>query len=610
MIDSRNKIANASEPEVAFVRGFVGVFGVSAQSQTLKLAQPLGEGIHKFCAAPSIKVLSYGVSPTTLEVSHAHRSLLVKGRPFAPSKAWAIDGCEENARELEKRLLELDGRYSLVAELAQARYVLATDIIGSGSIFYAEHSGLVYFSTHLGPLIMNLPAIPDFDRAGLVALYCGYFAGYGGQTIYAGVSRLQPCEYLVLSAGDDGRAQIQKSSYSDLESCLAATRTHDSEEKSLLEFDNLLQASLAREQLPSDEMVLFLSGGYDSRVLGYGLQQSNDWNRRALTYGERGSREVRAAAAMAAGFDVREWLVLQPKRLPYAAYLETVLALHGGCSVFLGGMIAAGAHAMRGWAQLAPVGFLGDVALKFAAEPGVLTCENTLENLFFQSKWILENSIWLDEFQAMKSDFFRRWNAMSSFRPTQRSFLLNLMLRQSSYISISFDSAEFHLPFAYPFFSREILKFGLHLSDKLQVGRKFFDLWLERKRVSSLCRKTPVARLRGALAARGSRWERRGGVVRPGYNVAFWREGLTLLREHLLSAADASETLDEMGGGIRREVSAMFSDREMTRLPMGAILFAPILGRTYATGELAPIGTMSAATVPVRKASPLLWSVL
>ncbi|MGH7386619.1 MAG: hypothetical protein ACREKG_15680, partial [Candidatus Rokuibacteriota bacterium] len=65
---------------------------------------------------------------------------------------------------------------------------------------------------------------------------------------------------------------------------------------------------------------------------------------------------------------------------------------------------------------------------------------------------------------------------------TQRSLLLDLTIRQATYISSSFDLFDWHLPLCFPFYARRLMRFCFNLPLEDLTDQRLYQEWLRQSR--------------------------------------------------------------------------------------------------------------------------------
>jgi asparagine synthase (glutamine-hydrolysing) len=198
-----------------------------------------------------------------------------------------------SAAELSDLLLQWNGSFALIWQTPE-RTLAAVDIARAIPLFWSVQSAQISLTDH-----------PLFDAISLntaqqpPALAQAEFTP-GHTTLLSGWQQLQAGDILEIH---DRRCYLQ--TYFSHRRPASST---DSLEELATQFTQLLEAQVDRliEYAQGREIVIPLSGGYDSRILLALLQQKNYAKLKAFTYGQPDSWEVRIARSVAAALGV-EW---------------------------------------------------------------------------------------------------------------------------------------------------------------------------------------------------------------------------------------------------------------------------------------------------------------
>ncbi len=191
--------------------------------------------------------------------------------------SWLLDGfLARGACFFE----ELGGSFQAVVHQRQEDRTatwLFHDTAASRRLFYAADERGLFFAPEVGPLA---PLFPGLDRANLVQfLVSGRF--FAGQTLLPAVRQLLPGESLVFR---DGRLERRRH-------FLYEVRTNERRNPERLagNLGDLLDRSVLRAWERSENPVILLSGGYDSRYILHAVARSlPDPSRlRTVLWGER-----------------------------------------------------------------------------------------------------------------------------------------------------------------------------------------------------------------------------------------------------------------------------------------------------------------------------------
>ena len=192
----------------------------------------------------------------------------------APSDRW------------HKTLNELNGFYALVTQ-SEENLVAAVDHIRSIPLFYGQISGQLFLSDdaewvrrQVGDAEMDPVARQEFQLTGYVT---------GQDTLFPNLKQLQAGECLIATGSDDGIKLETQRYYRFLHSEPADYSEPELQE----ELDSVALASMRRltDYAGGRQIVVPLSGGYDSRLIVAMLKRLGYSNILTFTYGVPGNKE-------------------------------------------------------------------------------------------------------------------------------------------------------------------------------------------------------------------------------------------------------------------------------------------------------------------------------
>ncbi|MFT5635690.1 MAG: asparagine synthase (glutamine-hydrolyzing) [Cognaticolwellia sp.] len=188
--------------------------------------------------------------------------------------------------ELDPFFESLNGFYALVDEEG-GRIIAAVDHIRSIPLFYAQHQGELFLSDNaewvrnaINDITMDTLAKDEFRLTSFVT---------GADTLFQNVKQLQAGEYLIADVIDD-KLQVTTSQYFRFNHSEPKKVNEPELKKELL---RTIENSIKRliEYANGRQIVLPLSGGYDSRLIATILKQKNYHNIVTFTYGRVGNTE-------------------------------------------------------------------------------------------------------------------------------------------------------------------------------------------------------------------------------------------------------------------------------------------------------------------------------
>lgn len=191
--------------------------------------------------------------------------------------------------EYWRRLLKRLNGFHAMVWVQEDRIIAAVDHVRSIPLFYAESDGKLYLSDDaewvrqaVGDCVMDTVAQEEFRLAGYVT---------GPDTLYPNVKQLQAGEFLHVSRGP-GMEQLQASThryYRFLHPKAAAC----TEEEQSRRMNGIATAAIDRliQYAGGRQIVIPLSGGYDSRFIALMLANRKYPKVLTFTYGIKGNKE-------------------------------------------------------------------------------------------------------------------------------------------------------------------------------------------------------------------------------------------------------------------------------------------------------------------------------
>lgn len=479
----------------------------------------------------------------------------VFGRPFILRPT--------GAGHLEEMLRNLDGKFSVVLRWGE-EWVVATDLLGAGPLYYREDTARVVLGTHLGPVARAAPLELD-ERATMVAAMTGI--ALGGQTPYASVRRLLGGEYLVL---DQSMSRIvRRGRYAALEA-IAGGPQRSRKPGNPQKLAKLIGAAVAREGRVG---ALFLSGGQDSQAVALGMRKRRRASVTALTYGGWRSFDRLAAPYVAEQLGMPS-LEVGPRELDPFDHWDTVVELGGGSVGLQATQHIAGAAAAGDLFPVALHGYLGDAltGMHFATTRslrGVMAHFTHLGAAYSAALRHQHPQLYDQAVDAFEQEL-ARWSRLSFPR---RHHMVNLLHRQPQRIAETFTLMHHHVEIANPFYNRSLIRYLL-----TRDAASLRDQALYRETLRRMGRVDPAG-----LDSRRLRVARLVDRQRGGYQTVDWAR---ILRRHrrLLGALVSS-----IEHPLLRSLAELPDPRRQPRplslfvIPIAATLQPDLLDRAVAS---------------------------
>lgn len=378
----------------------------------------------------------------------------IVGRPYPLGIAQHLAQTGIGERVLIERFLSsLDGRFSGIFRCRDG-WVVATDVLGCGPIFWRRESVGYLLSTHMGPLVRGSSV--EIDEVGCLSAALASIC-IGGRTPYRGVSRLGPSQYLLFDPAF--KHLIGNGRYFDLDSSMDLEQQHPGDP---LELAGLLEEAVARERAVD---AIFLSGGLDSQAIALAIPKSHRSSVKALSYGGWRSPDRRNGQHVGRSLGFESHLI-GPTRLRPLDYWDPIATLGGGQSGLQASQHVAGARAASALASCCFSGFLGD------ALTGHHINDDASDDLAIRRLGHADASTVrrlsalapsaMAETKATFLEAFGPWRQLPRLRAR---LLANLHLRQSNYISGTFDLMHQEMEVATPFYYRPLLNYMLTRRD-------------------------------------------------------------------------------------------------------------------------------------------------
>lgn len=163
---------------------------------------------------------------------------------------------------------KLNGIFAFaIYDKLQKKVILARDTFGVKPLYYSLTTKSLTFASEIKAILQNRNYKPEFDYDAFGS-YLTYRYNPSPQTLFKNIYKLKPGEFLEYKFNGEYKLNYFEQSVPKLNQNI-------SEQDAVEEYSRLLSLAVKR-QLTSDVPVgLFLSGGIDSAVLGYFMNENN-----------------------------------------------------------------------------------------------------------------------------------------------------------------------------------------------------------------------------------------------------------------------------------------------------------------------------------------------
>lgn len=209
--------------------------------------------------------------------------------------------------KLQKIICKFNGNYILVCK-AGKKIIAVVDRIMSFPLLYTIKNGDIYLSDSLEVLRKNL----DINELDLEAAKCFLSSGFtlDDRTVFEKIKIVLPGHYLII---EDETNEIIDEAY--FEHHHADLYTYDIEKMAQL-LDETINNVFERlvYELRGRQVALFLSGGYDSRLVAVMLKKFHYENVICFSFGSRKSKEETVAKEIAEDLGYR-WILIDAYKI-------------------------------------------------------------------------------------------------------------------------------------------------------------------------------------------------------------------------------------------------------------------------------------------------------
>lgn len=383
----------------------------------------------------------------------------------------------------------LNGMYAFALYDSQVdELILCRDRLGIKPLFYAETPQGVFFASEIKALLPLLYHSPEINDESLIHFF-QYQFNTGRKTIFQGISRVLPGEYLVVANGN-----IRHKKYWDATEVAPQKIGY---EDAVTAFEPLFDQVMTEHMRADVPFGLFLSGGIDSSLLLAELAKRKGQGLKTYSIGYSGTTlkdEVQDAEILAKHFGADH----QSIRVGRDDLFQRIVY-----------SIWAADDLMRDYASL-PTSLLSEVAGKelkvvFSGEGGdesfagyrryAPNLENKLKSMIFGAGGVKTRGQWSRTAQAqvfperikqinIRAHYTELWKSLpKSWSRMQKAQYVDLVsaLPDNLFVKADRMMMSFSLEGRVPFADHRIVEFGLSLPDELKYpakrGKWFVRQW-------------------------------------------------------------------------------------------------------------------------------------
>ena len=214
------------------------------------------------------------------------------GRQYAGATLPEYFAGIETEQDFAGRIREANGSFCVVVKIGDG-YLVAVDRLRSMLMFVAQHEGVILVGDDANVLREKLQLdVSDLDELKVEELrQSGYTVG--SHTIYKSIAQLRGGEYAVVTETDFSIRYYYEHTHGNF--------LNVSKEKAFCQLDGISERMFRRlvDSVDGRQIVVPLSGGYDSRYIVVWLKKLGYENVCCFTYGRKDSFEVQISQQVA-----------------------------------------------------------------------------------------------------------------------------------------------------------------------------------------------------------------------------------------------------------------------------------------------------------------------
>jgi asparagine synthase (glutamine-hydrolysing) len=161
--------------------------------------------------------------------------------------------------------------------------VLARDHFGVKPLYYMVANGKLVFASEIKAILQDQTIAPELDYEAVNTFFTFRF-NPSPQTLFKGIRKLQPGHYMTVASN----GSVELRSYWQYN---PVTNSKISENDAILEYQKLLTNAVRRQMVSDVPVGLLLSGGVDSAVVGYLMQEVSHEPIKSFTIGFPGNAD-------------------------------------------------------------------------------------------------------------------------------------------------------------------------------------------------------------------------------------------------------------------------------------------------------------------------------
>lgn len=361
------------------------------------------------------------------------------------------------------------------------RLHLFTDHLSTKSIFYRVDREGFFFGSEKKTILAACSSSVSLDPIGFLQLVAMHH-NLEDRTFISGIKRLSPGSHLLFENGQVLIHRYRRLEFHD--SCEGVSNARLVEQ-----WADLLTKSVRNRIRNKDRLMLFLSGGLDSRAVACAFPRKVR-PISARTHGHKDSLEVRCASRIARRLGLYHY-VDEPDRMPLSQLLEATVWRSEGEIPFTSCLSIADHPRIAEQADIIIGGQFGDIGSGGHIRPYMLISQSRkqflnevftryLLNPLARLKAILRDDFLQQFYGDFRDSFFASFEAVGSSSNVQLFELWDMINRQPRYIfsSQKIDAHRFEV--LVPLADSDYVQFALGLPLRLRVDQALYQsmIWV------------------------------------------------------------------------------------------------------------------------------------